>query len=241
MTRKLKLKLYLLLIVSFVFVPIFNFAQSKPEIPKLIEQMLHAMGGMDNYNNIRFLQWEFGKRIHYWDKWTGDLRVENQETNQTVIININTLTGKVYENKVLVKDENKAKQLLQKAKSWWINDSYWLLMPWKLQDPGVKLNYLKTETLSNGAKSDVLELTFKNVGLTPENKYWIYIDQTDHLIKQWAFYKNYNDLEPKFLKPWDNYQKINGILLSYNRTKEGGGPRNVVIKAGFDSLLFKEL
>jgi hypothetical protein len=51
------------------------------------------------------------------------------------LVNINTLKGKVYENGTLVQDEIKVNGLLEKGKLW-INDSYWLVMPWKLQDPG---------------------------------------------------------------------------------------------------------
>jgi hypothetical protein len=39
-------------------------------------------------------------------------------------------------------DENKT-NALRKGKNWWINDAYWLVMPWKLQDPGVTLSYVK--------------------------------------------------------------------------------------------------
>jgi hypothetical protein len=95
----------------------------------------------------------------------------------------------------------------EKGKALWINDSYWLVMPWKLQDPGVNLTYVKTEQLSNGTTADILQLTFNAVGVTPENKYWLYVDKEDHLIKQWAYYQNFKDSEPKFLKPWNNYQK----------------------------------
>jgi hypothetical protein len=56
-------------------------------------------------------------------------------------------------------------------------------------------------------QQDILQLTFNAVGVTPENKYWLYVDKEDHLIKQWAYYQNFKDSEPKFLKPWNNYQK----------------------------------
>jgi hypothetical protein len=29
--------------------------------------------------------------------------------------------------------------------------------------------------------------------LDPENKYWLYVGQDDHLIQQWAYYQNFND------------------------------------------------
>jgi hypothetical protein len=47
-------------------------------------------------------------------------------------------------------------------------------MPWKLQDPGVNLTYVKTDQLSNGTTADILQLTFN---VTPENKYWLYVER----------------------------------------------------------------
>jgi hypothetical protein len=39
--------------------------------------------------------------------------------------------------------------------------------------PWVNLTYVKTEQLSNGTTADI-QLTFNAVGVTPENKYWLY-------------------------------------------------------------------
>jgi hypothetical protein len=207
----------------------------------IVKEMLTAMGGMKNYNATHFIQWDFVNRKLSWDKWTGDVRIENPTANQVILVNINTLQGKVYENGTLVKDEVKANGLLEKGKNLWINDSYWLVMPWKLQDPGVNLSYVKTDKLPNGTTVDILQLTFSAVGVTPENKYWLYVDKEDHLIKQWAYYKNFNDAEPKFLKPWNNYQKAGNILLSFDRPNEDVGPKNVIVKANIDSSLFTAL
>jgi outer membrane lipoprotein-sorting protein len=215
-------------------------AQSNSEKANAIaKEILEAMGGMDNYNDTHFIKWDFGKRTLYWDKWSGDVRIESPEKNLVILVNINTLNGKVYENGILITDNDKSQKLLTQGKNWWINDSYWLVMPWKLQDPGVSLDYVKTDTLPNGKKADVLQLTFDSVGVTPDNKYHIYIDQEDHLIKQWAFFKSYNDGEPKFSRPWDNYQKMGDILLSFNRSEFG--PTNVVVKKEFDTEVFSDL
>jgi hypothetical protein len=59
----------------------------------------------------------------------GDVRIENPSANQVILVNINTLKGKVYENGTLVQDETKVNVLLEKGKALWINDSYWLVMP----------------------------------------------------------------------------------------------------------------
>lgn len=216
-------------------------AQEEVSIQAIVEKMQVAMGGVTNYNNTKFIQWDFGKRKLFWNKWTGDVRVENPDANQTILVNINTLKGKVYENGVLVEDDVKSNKLLQQAKNWWINDSYWLVMPWKLQDPGVKLQYVKTEQLPDGNTADVLQMTFSAVGVTPDNKYYVYVDKKEHLVKQWSYFKSFNDPEPKFTLAWDNYQKSGNILLSFDRSKGAGGPRNVVVKSDFDSAIFTKL
>jgi hypothetical protein len=81
----------------------------------------------------------------------------------------------------------------------------------KLQDPGVNLTYVKTEQLPNGTTADILQLTFNAVGVTPTNTGSMSIKK--NLIKQWAYYQNFKDSEPKFLKPWNNYQKVTFYFL----------------------------
>ncbi|TBN16798.1 hypothetical protein EYD46_07215 [Hyunsoonleella pacifica] len=205
----------------------------------IANKIIDAMGGQDNYNNTKFIQWDFAKRKLYWNKWTGDVRIESPKDSLIILVNINTLKGKAYKKGKAVTDDKNLKQLLNKGKNWWINDSYWLVMPWKLQDPGVALKFLKTNTLENGNVADVLQLTFNAVGVTPENKYYVYVDQTDNLIKQWAFFTKFNDKEPRFTMPWDNYQKAGDILLSFNRSKFG--PKNVKVKQEFNAKLFTDL
>jgi hypothetical protein len=46
--------------------------------------MLTAMGGEKNYNAAHFIQWDFVNR-KLWDKWTGDVRVENPSANQVIL------------------------------------------------------------------------------------------------------------------------------------------------------------
>jgi hypothetical protein len=231
-----------LLIVTLIFSSTPVLAQSNDKkANEIVKEMLVAMGGTKNYKDTHFIQWDFVNRKLSWDKWTGDVRVENPSANQVILVNINTLKGNVYENGALVKEEKKSNDLLVTAKNWWINDSYWLVMPWKLQDPGVNLTYVKSEPVSDGTMADVLQLTFSAVGVTPENKYWLYVDKESHLITQWAYYQNSNDAEPKFLKPWNNYQKAGNLLLSFDRPNENITPKNVLVKTNLDSSIFTKL
>ena len=47
-----------------------------------------------------------------------------------------------------------------------MNDAYWLLMPYKMRDPGVVLTLAGAEKKGEDAWDKVL-LTFEGVGLTP--------------------------------------------------------------------------
>jgi hypothetical protein len=62
-----------------------------------------------------------------------------------------------------------------------INDMYWLFMPWKWMDMGVNLKYLGQKPLGQETY-DVVQLTFGKVGLTPGDMYHAYVSPKNHLI-----------------------------------------------------------
>ena len=215
--------------------------QDEKEVSKIVDQIESAMGGRKAYDAIQTLEWNFVGRKLYWNKWTGDVRVENPKDNQVVLVNINTMKGQAFENGILITDTDKSTALLQRAKEWWINDSYWLVMPWKLKDTGVNLSYVKEDKLEDGKDAIILQMTFDGVGVTPENKYWVYVEKDTKLIKQWAFYKNFNDENPAFLKPWSDYKEVAKVLFSYDRMNEKVGPTNVVANKDYGTDIFQKL
>ena len=103
----------------------------------------------------------------------------------------------------------------------WINDAYWLVMPYKLKDSGVTLNYKSAGQSQDGREADILVLTFAEVGVTPQNKYEVWVDKETKLVSQWAFYGNASDAEPRFIGPWNNWQEYGSIMLSDNRGERG--------------------
>ncbi|NRS88819.1 Holliday junction resolvase-like predicted endonuclease [Flavobacterium sp. 7E] len=235
--------------IALVFLAIVTIATSgcaekkhdDKAVDKIVGDIETAMGGKKAYDAIKTLEWSFVGRKLYWNKWTADVRVENPKDNQVVLVNVNTMKGQAFENGTLVTDATKSAALLQSAKEWWINDSYWLVMPWKLQDKGVTLTYVKEDKLADGKEATILQMTFDGVGVTPENKYWIYVENDTHLIKQWAYYNNFNDEAPAFLKPWSDYKKIAGVLFSYDRMNEKVGPTNVIANKDYGPDFFTKL
>lgn len=195
----------------------FNEENSDPKAVEIADQVIEAMGGKDGWDDTRHIAWEyFDARQHYWDKKTGDVRIESLKDDLKILMNINSMEGQVYKNGKVLENEDSIAHYLEQGKNFWINDSYWLLMPFKLKDPGVTLKYIGEETI-DGIKADVIQLTFEEVGSTPENKYLVYVDQQDNLVKQWAYFKDANQEEPNFVAPWRNYQRYGEILIADNR------------------------
>lgn len=180
---------------------------------EIAEEVMDAMGGARAWNDTRYLSWKFmGARQHYWDKWTGNVRIESNDV--VILMNVNTKTGHVQKGGVDVVDAATLNSYLERGYAWWVNDSYWMFMPYKLRDPGVDLTYAGERTLANGKPADVLTMTFRNVGLTPNNKYDVMVDRETGLVVQWSYYENATDTEPKMTTPWDGWQQFGDIKLA---------------------------
>lgn len=219
----------------------FDIGNSDPAAVELADSIMAAMGGWNNWNDTRYISWNFfGFRDLLWDKKTDRVRIESSRDSITYIVDLKNLTGKVWVKGDLIAESDSLQKMLQRGKSIWINDSYWLVMPFKLKDSGVTLKYLGEDTLLNGGRCNVLQLTFKNVGDTPQNKYLLYVDLKDNLIKQWAYFNDADQDSANFVRPWDNYKKYGNILLSADRT-DSSGPRNVKVPESLDEKLFQEL
>jgi len=196
----------------------FDLANSDAAAIKIADQVMAAMGGRKAYDETRYLFWNFfGSRTLLWDKHNGDVRIESQKDDFTVLMNIHSMQGKVKMNGAELTHPDSLTKYLQKGKNIWINDSYWLVMPFKLKDSGVTLKYLKEEKTEAGKMADVLELRFKEVGKTPENKYHVFVDRESRLVSQWSFYPKATDTEPRFSTPWDGYKSFGKIKLSGGR------------------------
>ena len=184
----------------------------------LADKSMQAMGGRKAWDNTRYISWNFfGRRNHMWDKWTGDVRIEEPANDLTILMNINTGEGKVMKSGSVVTDS--LDFYLKRGHGLWVNDSYWLVMPFKLKDSGVTLKYLREDTTLTGNSADVISLSFEDVGVTPQNIYEVWVDTDSKLVTQWAYYPDSTVLEPGFIRPWADYKQYGEIMLSGGRGK----------------------
>ena len=200
---------------------------SDPQAIAIAERVMAALGGRQAWDQTHFLHFTFaGRRTHDWDKLTGRHRLEGttrEGQHYVVLQNVVTREGgeAFLDGQKLSGDA--AKEYLDNAYGAWINDTYWLLMPYKLLDPGVILTYDRAEE-ANGTTYDVLRLRFEHVGLTPGDTYWAYINRETGLMDRWAYFlESYEAGTPPTEWEWTGWSRYGHILLAPNRLNPASG------------------
>ncbi|MEA2711399.1 MAG: hypothetical protein QOF78_4000 [Phycisphaerales bacterium] len=179
---------------------------------KLAKDVVKAGGG-DNWGKVKRIQFTFnvldkdGKPLmaakHDWDLRAG---------TDTVAWNDKNVTIKFAD----ANDAGDAKAAYQR----WVNDSYWLLMPLKLLDGGVKLAHGGAQDV-DGQKYEVLNMSFESVGLTPGDRYNLYIDPQEKLVRRWDYMPS---AEKKTSGTWDGYEQFGPLKLA---TKHQFGDKQI--------------
>lgn len=196
----------------------FNAAASDERAVQLADSIMAAMGGRTAWDTTRYFRWNFlGMRDLLWDKQTGNVRIEVPSDSAIYLVNVQQDTGRVVMRGEEITQPDSLAKYVQQGKEIWINDSYWLFMPFKLKDSGVTLTYAGEDTLMGGSSAEVLELRFDGVGVTPQNRYEVYVDPQDKLVKQWAYYPEAAMDTPGFMLPWDEYETYGSLRLASDR------------------------
>jgi len=204
-------------------------AEGESRDPKAVEvtrAMMKAMGGEDAWNSAHFVRFDFKVKVgsklvednaHLWDRKDGRYHFEHatkEGKRQVVLFRIadyeRAKVGEAYlDGKKLEGDA--ARKAVDDAYASYINDSWWLCMPWKWLATGVNLKYLGPQK-HGGETADVVELTFSHVGLTPGDMYHAFISQKSHLMDYWEY-----TLQSKEKGAWDwQYGDYKGVKLASN-------------------------
>ena len=195
---------------------------------EVTQAMMEKMGGQDAWNATRYIRFEFNVssegqpargRTHLWDKWEGRYRVESNTEDgkqQVVLFNTNSQEGSAYVDGEAIEGDAAADALKGGYRSF-INDTYWLAMPWKWMDPGVGLKYIGTKE-HEGGTCDVVELTFNNVGLTPGDTYHGFVSQETGMMVYWEYTLQ---SDSKGAWKWE-YSDHDGLMLASDHTNAEG-------------------
>ena len=211
----------------FAVLFLLSFCVKAQDKETAINKVWDAVGGKSNFEKARYFLFTFasernGKlnpgRTHLWDKFTGNYRLESESADgkkTVVLFNTNTKLGKAFENGTKLPDTT-ATKLVSRAYSSFINDTYWLLVPTKLQDQGVNTK-LESDEIVNNEDCYVLNLNFDKVGLTPGDQYWIYVSRNTGEVVRWKFLLQ-NQKNTSFFD-WTPYQELGqGVKMSTKKT-----------------------
>lgn len=157
------------------------------------------------------------------DRFSGDYRVSGRDREGrpfVIIMNVNERTGRAWRDGVELSDP---KELLETGYRRFINDTYWLLMPLKMLDPGVNLESAGQRTECNRTY-DVVKLSFDpGVGLTPGDQYWAWVNRDTGLVDVWEMVlQNSKDQTPRRVI-FHDYRRFGDLLLSTVRQYTEGG------------------
>lgn len=217
----------------------FDPAESDEKAITLADKVIAAHGGKDNWNEKRYISWNFlGARDLVWDKYTGLVRIDFPNANTKFIVNINEDTGRVMVNNKLITQTDSLAVLVDRGKQIWVNDSYWLIFPFKLKDPGVQLQYVGSDTTLAGETAEIIALQFDSVGYTPQNKYQAYINPETYMVMQWDYFQNASDSAATFSNLWSDYKDFDGVKLSAGRGERKLG--NIKVSDEVEEGVFSE-
>ena len=200
---------------------------------QVAKELTDAMGGQSAWDNLPCFRFDFvavkeGKEVarfqHWWDKKNGRARVEgpdDQGHHVVAIFNLGDKHGVSFTDGVPDSDPATIKGRIQNGYERWVNDTYWVMMPFKLRDPGTNLTYDRQANGPNGEVWDVLSLTFdSNVGLTPQDHYWLYVNQKTHLVDKWEMLLT-GSKPPPGMASWESWTQVGPVRLSLLRRMEG--------------------
>jgi hypothetical protein len=200
-------------------------------VARVHNQMMAAMGGSAGWNQARYFEFDFvvnragrevTRRSHRWDRFRGDYRLQYLAGQDSIVAVFNVNDPKAGDVRVNGQAIEGAREdsILNGAYARHINDSYWLLMPYKWGDDGVTLTYQGRQTDAQGRVWDVVKLSFANVGLTPQNEYLAFVNPQTGLMERWHHFPRAG-AEPA-IYDWKGWQRFGPIMLATEKPSPDG-------------------
>ena len=173
-----------------------------PKADLLAKRMLKVLN-KEAYLKTDYLEWTFKNIHHYkWNKTDKTCEVSWDEI--TVILDLeNKEHSKVFAGQQEYNGVEK-QDYINKAETYFNNDSFWLVAPYKVFDPGTERRLVTTED-----GKEALLVTYTSGGTTPGDSYLWHFDETG---------------KPKSYQMWVDILPIGGLEATWENwitTKSG--------------------
>ncbi len=177
--------------------------QTGPAAEALADKMLASLN-LEAYEQLDTLSWTFPRGHHFiWDKKANIVNVIWEEYEVT--FSPETMEGKATKDAQLLSGTEK-EEAIREAWEYFANDSFWLVAPYKVRDPGT------TRTLVNTEEGDALLVTYSSGGVTPGDSYLWMLDDNGRPIA-WKMWVNIIPIGGLRFS-WDNWKSYEGAWFA---------------------------
>ena len=180
-------------------------------------QMLQALN-YDAFLATTDIEFSFSGHHYAWNK--AENRVEVRWSSHRVLLELDDLSSSVvYNDQAQILEERP--DLIDQAVSYFYNDSYWLVAPFKVFDPGVSRKLVRLE-----GENDALLVTHSSGGVTPGDSYlWLLDDNARPIaFKMWVSIIPFGGLRAS----WEDYVKSE--TGAYFATSHKVGPLTIRVR-----------
>ena len=205
-------------------------AQEALRIERRVEE---ALGGTEAWEAARFVDFVWAanqttpdeerpplERRHVWDRVTGryKLVMATPEGELTALFDdIDIMEGNAWIDGVPVEDTLRLDSLLRRSRAAFVHDTYWLLLPFMLRDPGVTVQYLGATADESGKQWETLQLTFDSTMTARTGRSLVYVDPESFLIGWWEHFGEPDMTQTNTRTRWLEWEQRGPLLVSLDR------------------------
>lgn len=176
----------------------FDPGRSDPQAILLVENLWETLGGRRAYAAIEYLQfairYDVGdvtrtSRGHLWDRRENRVRFNMQTRRGDLVVqfDLRSQAGVALENREPIPAADLA-GVVQRARDWFGDDAHLMVMPWRLEDPGVELALGEDEVRGERVLKRLVVRSNGADWLGPGDRYEVLIDVKSGYPVEWEFH-----------------------------------------------------
>lgn len=178
-----------------------------PKAEYLADQLLATLN-YEAWKDLPAIAWSYPMGHDYiWDKKANLVQVSWEDYR--VLLNPETRKGEAYKNGERITEEEQ--KIISKAFEYYANDSFWLIAPYKVKDPGT------VRKVVNYEGEDALLVQYTSGGVTPGDAYLWLFDEMGY---------------PYAWKFWVQIIPVGGIKYSWEHWEDVQGAKIATLHKG---------
>lgn len=197
-----------------------------PDVARIHRRMMDTLAPDRGWERARYIRFDWvvergdgetTRRSHRWDRESGLYRLESSTEGGTMVALFDLdepMEGRVWIDGEAVADARR-RDLLDRAHAVHVNDTRWLLMPYRWEEPEVRAEYVGRETDEEGRSWDVVRLSFDR----GQSVYHAWVSSGSGMMDRWS-HTRAEGVEP-VVSEWRGWRRVGPIMLASERPLSG--------------------